>query len=158
MTKGSDVLNLYTIGFTKKTAEQFFGLLNKSQVDVLIDVRLNNKSQLSGFAKGQDLKYFLNKLCGIKYYYEETFAPTEELLKKWKNGAITWQEYEKEYESILDKRNAEELFDKKYIGEEKQNICFLCSESTPEHCHRRLLAEYLVKNNDLLRDVSIINL
>lgn len=151
-------MNLFTIGFTKKTAEEFFTLLKKSGIDLVIDVRLNNKSQLSGFAKGKDLAYFLDQLCGIDYCYEAAFAPTEELLKNWKKGAITWSEYEKEYESILIKREALRFFNEKYLGKGNQNICFLCSESTPEHCHRRLLAEYLVRNNDELRDVSVKNL
>lgn len=146
---------IYTIGFTKKTAEDFFELLNKYDIEALIDVRINNKSQLAGFAKGKDLKYFLPKLCGIKYYYEDSFAPTKELLNDWKKGNISWRQYEAIYEKLMIERHAESIYMDKY--NELNNIVFLCSEETAENCHRRLIAEYLIKKCNL-HDVSVVNL
>lgn len=136
-------MELYTIGFTQKTAETFFGLLKENGIESLIDIRLNNKSQLAGFAKGKDLRFFLKELCDIQYYYAPEFAPTTELLNDWKKERISWEEYEKIYEKLMVKRKAEILFTDRYLGTAKEKMCFLCSESTPENCHRRLLANYL---------------
>ena len=149
-------MKLYTIGFTKKTAKCFFEVLKKNKIDELVDVRLNNKSQLAGFAKGKDLEYFLDIICGIKYCYEESFAPTKTLLDDWKKGIISWDVYEKRYKELLEKRLALNTFKKKYTN--KKNICFLCSEATVEHCHRRLLAEYIVENCEPIVDNEIIHL
>lgn len=138
-------MKLYTIGFTQKTAEEFFEGLKRNNISTLVDVRLNNKSQLAGFAKGRDLKYFLSKLCNISYSYEEQFAPTKELLDDWKKNKILWEEYEFLYKRILMSRQVERIFTKKflYVNNKPDNICFLCSEQSPKNCHRRLLAEYL---------------
>ena len=151
-------MKLYTIGFTQKSAEAFFGLLNQHKIESLIDVRLNNKSQLAGFAKGRDLKFFLKELCNIKYYYAPEFAPTSELLNDWKKGKISWEEYERVYDQLMRKRKAQELFVERYLETADEKICFLCSESTPEQCHRRLLAEYLKSNIPALDNVEIIHL
>ena len=134
-------MKIYTIGFTKKSAELFFETIKSNNIQTLIDVRLNNKSQLAGFAKGTDLAYFLEKICGVDYYYEPQFAPTKELLDQWHKQSITWNEYTETYNNILESRRAERIFEVRYknVG----NVCFLCSEATPEDCHRRLLAEYL---------------
>lgn len=151
----------YTIGFTQKTAEEFFEGLNGKSITTLIDIRLNNKSQLAGFAKGKDLKYFLDKLCNIQYRYEPKFAPTKELLDDWKKKKIMWEEYEFLYKRILIQRKADEVFMDRYINVDYRlagNICFLCSESTPEYCHRRLLADYLKRNCLELQNVEIIHL
>lgn len=154
-------MKLYTIGFTQKSAEEFFEGLKGKDISTLIDVRLNNKSQLAGFAKGRDLKYFLFKLCNISYFYEEKFAPTKELLEDWKKNKILWEEYEFLYKRILINRDAEKIFTNRFLMVDYAlpgNICFLCSESTPENCHRRLLAEYLKEYCPSLENAEIIHL
>ena len=154
-------MKFYTIGFTQKTAEEFFEGLNGKNISTLIDIRLNNKSQLAGFAKGRDLKYFLDKLCGIRYVYDPDFAPTKELLDNWKKNRITWEEYETIYNKILSERNADEMFMNRYINVDYRtqgNFCFLCSESTPGYCHRRLLVEYLLKQLNFIDKTEIVHL
>ena len=132
-------MKLFTIGFTKKDAKTFFGLLMKNNVKTVIDIRLNNHSQLAGFSKGNDLAYFLKAIAGIDYYYFIQAAPEESLLKKWQKGEITWPEYEAAYKEMLVKRNVIGKIDAKIL----ENGCLLCSEPTAEQCHRRLLGEYL---------------
>ena len=144
-------MKLYTIGFTKKSAQTFFELLAENNVKTLIDVRLNNKSQLAGFTKGNDLPYFLEKISEISYVHMPNFAPTDELLKGYKKKEVNWAEYEKEYLSILNDRNILSQFTPSIL----ENACLLCSEPTPEKCHRRLLAEYLADNLD---EVDVIHL
>jgi uncharacterized protein (DUF488 family) len=133
------------MGFTKKTAEQFFSLIKKNKIDLLIDVRLNNKTQLSAFTKGDDLAYFLLQICDCDYLHCLEFAPTKEILDNYKDKKITWEEYEQSYIALLTKRNACVDFYRTYSGYE--NIVLLCSEPTAEKCHRRLLAENIIKNN-----------
>ena len=144
-------IHLYTIGFTKKTAEQFFELLLKNGVTRLVDVRLNNSSQLAGFAKGSDLQYFLRAIGKMDYVYIEDFTPTKELLDDYKNKRIDWNEYHKIYNNLLIQRNIIE----KYNIEDFDCSCFLCSEDQPEHCHRSLLVEFFKSIN---KDVIIIHL
>jgi len=144
-------LNLFTIGFTKKTAEEFFDLLIKNNVKNLIDIRLNNKSQLAGFAKGEDLKFFLNKIGQIEYKYMPEFAPTEDLLKGYRKNQISWEEYEKQYNKLLIERTVLKNKDISIFD----NACLLCSEPTAKQCHRRLAAEYL---RDLNKDIKIVHL
>jgi uncharacterized protein (DUF488 family) len=132
-------MTLFTIGFTKKSAEQFFESLRGAGVRRLLDVRLNNSSQLAGFSKRDDLRYFLGAICGIEYVHLPEFAPTQAILDEFKKEKGSWENYEALYLELLRSRAAErqmqrELFD---------GACLLCSEATPEHCHRRLLAEYL---------------
>ena len=146
------MITLYTIGFTKKSAEQFFELLKKHQVNKLIDVRINNGSQLAGFAKGGDLSYFLKQIGGIGYRHIVDFAPTKDLLSDYRAEKVTWHEYEKVYTNLLDQR----FVNSKYEVKNFDHCCFLCSEDTPEHCHRRLLAEYLKKQDP--ENVKIIHL
>ena len=136
-------MKLFTIGFSKKSAEEFFTLLTKNRIKKLIDIRLNNKSQLAGFANVKYLPYFL-KLHNIEYEYKPELAPTKELLDGYKKKQISWQEYEKMYNKILLDRNILNLIKK----DELNNSVFLCSEPTPTHCHRRLLAEYIAKHFD----------
>lgn len=135
-------MNLYTIGFTQKRAETFFNLLKENKIKTVVDIRLNNKSQLAGFSKGEDLKYFLNELCEIQYIHDIYLAPTKEILNNYKNKKINWQEYEKNFHELLDKRKTQEFLDKKY-KKEFDGICFLCSEPTADQCHRRLVVEYI---------------
>lgn len=132
---------LYTIGFTKKNAEEFFETLRSHSVEVLVDTRINNTSQLAGFTKSDDLKYFLKKIGGIDYIYRPDFAPTKELLKDWRDKIISWEQYEERYLSFLEERGTYKHFLDDF--ENYNRICVLCSEATPEHCHRRLLAERL---------------
>lgn len=144
-------IHLYTIGFTKKSAEQFFGLLLRHKVKRIVDVRINNSSQLAGFAKGVDLKYFARAIGDMDYIYIEDFAPTKELLSDYQNKKIDWEEYPKKYLNLLKERNIVE----KYDVRDFDNSCFLCSEDTPEYCHRRLLAEFFKSKN---KNVEIVHL
>ncbi len=145
------MIKLYTIGFTGKSAEQFFTLLKKAAVRKIVDTRINNVSQLSGFAKGSDLQFFAREIGNIGYEHNIDFSPTKELLTRYRNKKLSWEEYEVEYLNLLDMRKVAQKTDIEKLHEH----CLLCSEHTPEKCHRRLLAEYLkqVKN-----DVEIIHL
>jgi len=143
-------MNLYTIGFTKKTAEQFFKLLKKNGVKKLMDIRLNNKSQLAGFAKTPDLEYFL-KISGIDYEYLPEFAPDKELLDEYKKKKIKWEDYEIRYSKLLKKRDSAT----KMKNLDFNSSCLLCSEAEPDKCHRRLFAEFV---RDNLQGVNIIHI
>ena len=129
-------MNIFTIGYTKKSAEKFFELISSNKIDILIDVRRYNSTQLAGFAKGRDLEYFLNKLCNCDYSWEIQFAPTAPLLDDYKNGRITWGEYEVVYKGLLNEQNL--AFFKNFAD---KRTCLLCAEDLPDFCHRRLLAE-----------------
>lgn len=148
-------MNLYTIGFTQKTAEKFFDQLRKNNIRTLIDIRLNNKSQLAGFTKGTDLKYFLKEICNIEYTHDNYLSPTEEILKDYKHNKISWDEYERRFRELMQQRGIDKYFSDKYLKDDFQ-LCLLCSEVEPEHCHRRLIAEYIVKNAQI--DISILHL
>lgn len=132
-------VNIHTIGFTKKTAEHFFNALKINGVIRIIDTRLNNNSQLSGFAKAKDLEFFLRKICNIDYEYRAELAPTKKILDDYKNKKITWDQYAEEYLNLMEQR----LISSKLSSLDVDNGCLLCSEDKPHHCHRRLLAEYL---------------
>jgi len=134
-------MNLYTIGFSQKSAEEFFKILKSNNVIRLIDVRLNNKSQLAGFTNVKHLPYFLKIHC-IEYLYRPDFAPSKELLDGYKMKSISWSEYEIQYNKILIQRNVIEKLDWKIF----YDAVLLCSEPTAEKCHRRLLGEYLAQN------------
>jgi uncharacterized protein (DUF488 family) len=145
------MLKLYTIGFTGKSAEKFFGLLRSNGVKKIVDTRINNVSQLSGYAKGADLKFFAGEIAQMGYEHQVDFAPTKELLSDYRQKKITWLEYETAYLNLLDMRK---IAKKTNIDLLHEN-CLLCSEHTPEKCHRRLLAEYL---KAVKSDVEIIHL
>jgi uncharacterized protein (DUF488 family) len=133
-------VKLFTIGFTKKSAETFFTRIQQSGARRLVDVRLNNVSQLAGFAKRDDLRYFTGALCGIEYVHVPALAPTAAILdpyKKQKNG--DWSLYERQFLELMRERRIEETVSRDLLD----GGCLLCSESTPHHCHRRLVAEYL---------------
>ncbi|HHL0120354.1 TPA: DUF488 family protein [Klebsiella variicola subsp. variicola] len=132
-------VNIHTIGFTKKTAEHFFNALKINGVIRIIDTRLNNNSQLSGFAKAKDLEFFLRKICDIDYEYRAELAPTKKILDDYKNKKITWEQYAEEYLNLMEQR----IISSKLSSLDVDNGCLLCSEDKPHHCHRRLLAEYL---------------
>lgn len=140
-------MEIYTIGFTKKSAADFFDLLKANGIRRLVDVRLNNSSQLAGFTKRDDLAYFLWEICGAEYVHEPALAPTKEILDAYKKGRIDWPEYERRFLGLMHSRRIEKtvsptLFDRPAV--------LLCSEATPEQCHRRLVVEYL---NDTWGDV-----
>lgn len=138
-------MTIYTIGFTKKSAEAFFSFIKKSNVKTLIDVRLNNVSQLAGFAKKDDLKYFLRELCSTEYVHVPDLAPTKEILDPYQDKKIKWEAYEDLFMNLMAKRNIERIVTKELL----EQGCLLCSEHEPHHCHRRLVVEYLNKNSDL---------
>lgn len=131
--------NIFTIGFTEKRAADFFNLLKTADIKTVIDVRLNNKSQLSGFSKKDDLQFFLREIGNIDYVEAKDLAPDAEMLSNYQKKKISWDEYADGYLNLIAKRNVERLFDEnQLIGN-----CLLCSEHLPHHCHRRLAAEYL---------------
>ncbi|WP_026736372.1 DUF488 domain-containing protein [Fischerella sp. PCC 9605] len=130
---------IYTIGFTKKTAKDFFEILRKETIDVVADVRLNNTGQLAGFTKKNDLEYFLS-LVGIRYEHWTHFSPTKDMRDKY-HGTRNWEEYEDSYRKLIKNRNILENLNKQLL--KNQKICLLCSEHTPEKCHRRIAAEML---------------
>lgn len=143
-------MKLYTIGFTKTTAEHFFDRLKRSGATKLIDVRRNNVSQLSGFAKRDDLKFFAETICAIGYRHVPKLAPTKEILDDFKKRKGDWSEYESKFLDLMAKRKIEEL-----NKEDMDGGCLLCSEDKPHHCHRRLVAEYL---KDKWGGVQIVHL
>ncbi len=135
-------MNTFTIGFTGKTAEQFFELLKNSGASTLIDVRLNNTSQLAGFSKKEDLRFFLKQICNMNYIEMTDLAPEADLLKNYKNKVIGWNEYEMRYREMLAKRSVERRIEASIL----RDSCLLCSEHKPHHCHRRVALEYLNEN------------
>lgn len=142
-------MKIYSIGFTEKSAEKFFSLIKANPVRTIIDVRLNNISQLSGFAKKNDLIYFLKELCDVNYLHLAELAPTKEILNPYKKGDMTWEVYEDKFINLMAKRNIERI-DKSLL----ENGCLLCSEHKPHHCHRRLVIEYLNKHWDTELEVK----
>lgn len=136
------MISMYTIGFTKKSAEKFFDLLKKNGVKTVFDVRLNNSTQLAGFSKGKDLDYFLRKILSVNYIHDINFSPTKEILDDYKNKKINWNKYEEEFNKLLRKRNLESYI-KNNLKDKLDKICFLCSEDTADYCHRRLVVEYI---------------
>jgi len=132
-------MKLFTIGFTKSTAESFFTRLQKAGVKKVLDVRLNNVSQLAAFAKKNDLRYFLKAIGGIEYAHHPELAPTQEMLDAYKKDGGDWAEYEKRFLDLMASRRIEETVPRDAV----HGACLLCSEDKPHHCHRRLVAEYL---------------
>ena len=147
---GARVLKLYTIGFTKKSAAEFFTLLQESGARRLVDVRLNNASQLARFAHGGDLPYFLRTICRMDYLHAPDLAPTKALLGGYRDGSIDWETYECDFRALLHERRILEEGIRptgrqrihKRLKSTVDNSCLLCSEHEPDHCHRRLVAEY----------------
>lgn len=135
-------MKLFTIGFTQKSAQRFFELIKENKIELLLDIRLNNSSQLAGFSKGNDLAYFLNELCNCEYKHALEFAPTEKILSAYKNKEINWESYKKEYASLITLRSVISEFEELFV--QHKSICLLCSEPTYEHCHRGILASLIV--------------
>lgn len=132
-------MTVYTIGFTKTSAERFFARLQTASIAKLVDVRLNNVSQLSGFAKKDDLEYFLRVICSIRYEQRSDLAPTSGLLKAYRTRQMTWTDYEKAFLELMTTRRIESVIPQSLID----GSCLLCSEAKADRCHRRLVAEYL---------------
>jgi len=144
-------IKLFTIGFTHKTAETFFSTLVGAGVRRVIDIRLYNTSQLAGFAKKEDLRYFLKAIGDIDYIHRPDFAPTQEILDGYKKKKGDWPVYEYEFRRLMEERKAEAHLTRDFLD----RGCLLCSEPSPEHCHRRLVAERL---RDQLGDLEICHL
>lgn len=144
-------MTVFTIGFTKSTAEHFFDRLQKAAVTRLVDVRLNNVSQLAGFAKKDDLAYFLNAIGGIDYVHEPQLAPTQDMLDAYKKHGGDWDAYEKLFLGLMASRRIEATIPRTLL----ENAVLLCSEDKPRHCHRRLVVEYL---REKWGDLQIVHL
>jgi uncharacterized protein (DUF488 family) len=132
-------MRLFTIGFTKKSAETFFTKLQRAGVARLVDVRLNNVSQLAGFAKRDDLRFFTKAICHVDYVHLPELAPTQEMLDAYKKHKGDWERYERQFLDLMKSRRIEETVQRDLLD----GGCLLCSEDKPHHCHRRLVAEYL---------------
>ncbi len=135
-------MRVFTIGFTKKPARRFFELLIRSGAKRVVDVRLNNVSQLAGFAKKDDLAYFLEAICGMGYVHLPVLAPTQAILDDYKKRGGDWRVYESSFLALMAQRRVEAVVPKEVIADG----CLLCSEDKPDHCHRRLVAEYLQRH------------
>jgi uncharacterized protein (DUF488 family) len=144
-------MKLFTIGFTKKSAEQFFRLLKQEGLTKVVDTRLNNVSQLAGFTKRDDLKFFLKEVLGIEYFHIPMLAPTKDILDEYKKNGGDWPTYERKFVDLVKNRKIESKIEREAFS----GACLLCSEPTPHHCHRRLVAEYL---SDKWGDIEIYHL
>ena len=144
-------MKLLTIGFTRKSAERFFGLLRAAGAKRVVDVRLNNVSQLAGFAKKNDLAYFLREICAVEYVHRPELAPTQEMLDDYRKRGRDWGRYEARFLDLMRRRRIEETLPRESVADG----CLLCSEDQPHHCHRRLVAEYLAQHWE---DVEITHL
>jgi len=144
-------MKVFTIGFTKKSAEKFFTLLRKSGAKRIVDVRLNNVSQLAGFAKRPDLEFFLREICDMDYVYLPDLAPTQDILDKYKKNKGDWNVYEQEFLELMRQRRIEDTVPRELLADG----CMLCSEDKPHHCHRRVVAEYL---REKWGDIDVVHL
>ena len=135
-------MKIFTIGFTKKSAEEFFTKLRNSGARRIVDVRLNNVSQLAGFAKRADLEFFLREICRMDYVHVPALAPTQDMLDRYRKHKGTWSTYEDEFLGLMKQRNIEQSVSQDTIADG----CLLCSEDKPDRCHRRLVAEYLKRH------------
>ena len=132
-------MKVFTIGFTKKPAREFFGKLRRPGLARLLDVRLNNVSQLAGFSKRDDLLFFCEAILSIQYVHLPELAPTQAMLDEFKQNHGAWEDYEAKFLGLMAERKVEDRLAREVID----GGCLLCSEPTPENCHRRLVAEYL---------------
>ena len=132
-------MKIFTIGFTKKTAREFFEKLIRPGLARLVDVRLNNVSQLAGFSKKDDLQFFCEAILSIRYLHRPELAPSQAMLDEYKKNHGEWMEYEKQFIGLM----AERKIENSLASEIVDGDCLLCSEATPDNCHRRLVAEYL---------------
>jgi uncharacterized protein (DUF488 family) len=146
-----DQINLFTIGFTQKSAQKFFDVLKKSGTKRVIDTRLNNISQLAGFTKKTDLEYFLKTIGDIDYVHILDLAPTKDILDEYKKNKCDWKVYENKFLQLVANRKIEKMISPDLID----GACLLCSEAKPHNCHRRLVAEYL---NEKWGNINICHL
>ncbi len=144
-------MEIYTLGFTQKSAAHFFGLLKDAGIRRLLDVRLNNVSQLAGFTRRDDLRYFLSAICGAAYQHEPLLAPTKDILTAYRN-THEWQAYAEAFNALIAARRVETLFTPEFFT---IPTVLLCSEPTPDQCHRRLVAEYLQQH---FRGLTVVHL
>jgi uncharacterized protein (DUF488 family) len=133
-------VEIYTIGFTKKSAAEFFETLKRAGIRRLIDVRLKNSAQLAGFTKRDDLAYFLREICDADYRHEPLLAPTPEMLERYRKRRASWDEYERQFLRLMEQRRIDEILDPALFA---IPTVLLCSEPTAERCHRRLVVEFL---------------
>ncbi|NES17994.1 MAG: DUF488 domain-containing protein [Symploca sp. SIO3E6] len=147
----SQQINLFTIGFTQKSAQKFFNTLQQADVKTVIDTRLNNVSQLAGFTKKADLEYFLKTIGKINYVHILDLAPTKDIVDEYKKKKGDWDTYEQKFLQLIANRQIEQKVSPELID----GACLLCSEAKPHQCHRRLVAEYL---NDKWGNVRICHL
>lgn len=143
-------MEIFTIGFTKKSAQTFFDKIFDNNIDILIDIRLNNVSQLAGFAKSKDLEYFLKKICKTSYVHDIHFAPTKDILDRYKSHRIDWNQYDREFKALMVERNIVNYFEKNYA--QYSRVCLLCSEDSQNECHRGIVAQLL---SDGLKNINI---
>ncbi|MGJ5096237.1 DUF488 family protein [Bradyrhizobium oligotrophicum] len=134
-----ETVDIATIGFTKTTASGFFERVKKAGITKVIDVRLHNTSQLAGFAKAEDLAYFLRAICAADYVHLPLLAPTDDILKAYKRDKGDWTVYETSFMQLMENRKIEHRLKPEMF----RGACLLCSEDKPHHCHRRLVCEYL---------------
>lgn len=146
----SPQISVCTIGFTGTSAEDFFSRLRSSGSNKIIDVRLRNTSQLAGFAKARDLKFFLQSICGMGYEHAPELAPTPEILDAFKKRKGEWSDYEIQFMDLMDARHIDQAYSPDFFDKG----CLLCSEATPHHCHRRLVVEFL---NDRWETNLVVN-
>jgi uncharacterized protein (DUF488 family) len=146
-------MKLYTIGFAKKTAERFFSLLEANNIERLVDIRLNPRGQLAGFTKQDDLPYFLSRLIQCEYHYLNVLAPSDKILSNYRNDK-NWNRYVLEFEKLMDERKIPYSLDRTLF--EEKICCLLCSEPTPDKCHRRLVSERLARYWSKLEIVHIV--
>ena len=132
-------MKIFTIGFTRKSAETFFTKVKNAGVKRIVDVRLNNVSQLAGFTKKDDLRYFAKAICGADYVHMPSLAPTKDILDAYKKHGGSWDIYEQQFLALMRVRHVEDTT----IREVLDGDCLLCSDEKPHHSHRRLVAEYL---------------
>lgn len=144
-------MRLFTIGFTRKPASAFFEMLRAEGAKRIVDVRLNNVSQLAGFAKRDDLAYFLREICGMAYVHIPELAPTQEILDAYKKQKGDWRVYEEKFLALMRERRIKDALSGVIMSDD----CLLCSEHEPEHCHRRLVTKYLREH---WGDMEIIDL
>lgn len=145
-------MKLFTIGFTQKSAEEFFALLRGAGVKRVLDIRLNNRSQLAGFSKSEDLEFFLREIGGIGYRHVVEMAPTQPLLDKARKAKGSWGDFEKQFGALMRARKVERVLDPKVLAD----ACLLCSEHEPTHCHRRLVAEHLQRFDESIEIVHLV--
>lgn len=144
-------IRLFTIGFAETRAETFFALLRRSGAKRIVDVRLNNTSQLAGFTKKEDLRFFAREVCGMDYLHLPELAPTQDMLDAFKKDKGDWSVYERAFIGLMQARRIQDCVPPESLHEG----CLLCSEKRPEHCHRRLVAEYLQR---CWSDVEVVHL